>query len=111
MKMGAKRHSTEFKKQVIKEALETGNSSLVGRKHNISPSIVARWVKEIKPDPMKELTNKVLQRTPGLSETLKESKQIEEQNLKLKKLIGEKELEIDILRDLLKKTKIPLPPR
>jgi transposase len=109
--MGAKRHSNEFKKQVIKEALETGNSSLVGRKHNISPSIVARWVKESKPDPMKEMINKALQKAPGLNETLKESKQIEEQNLKLKKLIGEKELEIDILRDLLKKTKTPLPPR
>jgi len=109
--MGVSKHSPEVKRQVIKEALETGNSSLVGRKHNINGSIVARWVKEYKPDPMKELTNKALQKTPGLSETLKESKQIEEQNLKLKKLIGEKELEIDILRDLLKKTKIPLPPR
>lgn len=44
--MGIRKHSDEFKKQVVKEALETGNSSLVGRKHNISPSIVARWVEK-----------------------------------------------------------------
>jgi transposase len=109
--MGISRRSPEEKKQIIKEAVETGNSSLVARKHNVTPSAVARWVKEYKPDPMKEMTNKALKKIPGLNESLKEAKQIEEQNLKLKKLIGEKELEIDILRDLLKKTKIQLPPR
>jgi len=109
--MGISRHSTEEKKQIIKEALETGNSSLVGRKYNVNPSNIARWLKEYKPDPMKGMINKALQRIPGLSESLKEAKQIEEQNLKLKKIIGEKELEIDILRDLLKKTRIPLPLR
>jgi len=109
--MGISRRSPEEKKQIIKEALETGNSSLVARKYNVTPSVVARWVKENKPDPMKEIINRALKKTPGLSESAKETKQIEEQNFKLKKLIGEKELEIDILRDLLKKTKIPLPPR
>ena len=109
--MGISRRSPEEKKQIIKEAVETGNSSLVARKYNVTPSAVARWVKENKPDTMKEIINKALKKTPGLSESVKETKQIEEQNLKLKKLIGEKELEIDILRDLLKKTKIPLPPR
>ena len=109
--MGISRRAPEEKKQIIKEALETGNSSLVARKHNVTPSAVARWVKESKTDPMKGIINKALKKTPGLSESLKETKQIEEQNLKLKKLIGEKELEIEILRDLLKKTKIPLPPR
>ena len=109
--MGISRLSPEEKNRIIKEAIETGNSSVVGRKYNISTSNIARWVKEYKPDPMKGMISKALQRTPGLSETLKEAKQIEEQNFKLKRLIGEKELEIDILRDLLKKTKIPLPPR
>ncbi len=109
--MGAKRHPEEFKKQVVKEALETGNSSLVGRKYNISPSIVARWVRAVKPDPMKKMTRKALQASTNLIEDPKEAKKAIEQNVQLKKLIGEKELEIEILRDLLKKTKIPLPPR
>ena len=43
--MGVRKHSEEFKKQVIKEAIETGNCSVVGRKYNISPSIEARWVR------------------------------------------------------------------
>lgn len=109
--MGVRKHSEEFKKQVVKEALETGNSSLVGRKHNISPSIVARWVRAEKPDPMKNMTRKALQASPGLIDDPKEVKKAIEQNNQLKKLIGEKELEIEILRDLLKKTKTPLPPR
>jgi len=106
-----KKHSDEFKKQVVKEALETGNSSLVGRKYNISPSIVARWVREEKPSPMKDMTKKALQASPGMLEDPKEVKKAMEQNMQLKRLLGEKELEIEILRDLLKKTKIPLPLR
>jgi len=109
--MPVKKHSEEFKKQVVKEALETGNSSLVGRKYNISPSIVARWVRAEKPSPMKDMAKKALQASPSLSEDPKEVKKAMEQNTQLKKLLGEKELEIEILRDLLKKTGIQLPPR
>ena len=109
--MPIKKHSEEFKKQVVKEALETGNSSIVGRKYNISPSIVARWVRKEKPSPMIHMARKALQTIPGLSEDPTEVKQAVEQTIQLKKLIGDKELEIAILRDLLKKTRIPLPPR
>jgi transposase len=109
--MGIRKHSDEFKKQIIKEALETGNSSIVGRKYNISPSIVARWVRTRKADPMKKMTKKALQAKPSLSEDPKEVKKAMEQNKQLKQLLGEKELEIEILRDLLKKTEIALPPR
>lgn len=109
--MLGKKYSEEFKKQVIKEALETDNASLVGRKHDISPSIVARWVRVGKINPMKIMTNKALQDSITLAEDPKEIKKAFEQNTQLKKLIGEKELEIEILRDLLKKMKIPLPPR
>ncbi len=109
--MPVKKHSDDFKKQVVKEALETGNSSLVGRKYNISPSIVARWVRAQKVNPIDNMTKKALQTLPELSQDPKEIKKAMEQNTQLKKLLGEKELEIEILRDLLKKTGIPLPPR
>ena len=110
-KMPNKIHTEEFKRQVVKEAIETGNSSIVGRKHNVNASIVARWVRTEKPNPMMNMRKKAMQSIPGLSEDPKEMKQAVEQTLQLKKLIGDKELEIAILRDLLKKTKIPLPPR
>lgn len=101
--MPAKKHSDEFKEQVVREALETGNSSLVARKYNISPSIVARWVRAVKPDPMKNITRKALHADPDLIEDPGEAKKAVEQNIQFKKLVGEKELEIEILRDLLKK--------
>ena len=109
--MPIKTHSDESKKQVVKEALETGNSSLVGRKYNISPSIVARWVRDQKANPMKNMTQRALQGSPILTEDPKEAKKAIEQNTQLKKIVGEKELEIEILRDLLKKMRIPLPQR
>ena len=41
--MGKVKHSKEFIAQLMKEVDETGNSSIVGRNHNINPATVARW--------------------------------------------------------------------
>jgi transposase-like protein len=102
----------EFKAQLVKEALETGNCSIVARKHDIHPSVLARWVRKHKGSPVSELSKKAIgSKNTDLLKSAKQSKELEEQNFKLKKLIGEKELEIEILRDLLKKTNAPLPPR
>lgn len=46
--MRRKRYTQEFKDQVIKEALETGNSAIVARRYELSGSLVARWVREFK---------------------------------------------------------------
>ena len=73
--------------------------------------MVARWVREEKPNPINNMTKKALQTASVLTEDPKEVKKAIEQNTQLKRLIGEKELEIEILRDLLKKMKIPLPSR
>ena len=40
------RYSEEFKMQIVKEVEETGNASLVARKHDIVPGTVTRWVRE-----------------------------------------------------------------
>ncbi len=42
------RYSEEFKRQIVKEVEETGNTSLVARKHNIVSETVQRWVRESK---------------------------------------------------------------
>lgn len=34
--------------QIVKEAMETGNASIVTRKHDVAPSLVARWVRYYK---------------------------------------------------------------
>jgi len=99
--MPGKKYEPEFKQKIIKEALETGNCSIVGRKHNISSSIVARWVREYKRnnEPAGINKNQLINYEPT------NIKNLEKENESLKKLLGEKDLEIAILRDLLKKTR------
>jgi len=96
-----------MKMQIVKETMETGNASIVARRHDVSPSLVARWVRCYKKSgtfyPQKE--------APGTNGTgtLHDYKRMAQENEQLKKLLGEKDLEIAILRDLLKKTSQLLP--
>jgi transposase-like protein len=90
--MQRRRFTDEFKQQIIREAKETRNCALVARNHALSPSQVAKWVRETD-YPVPE----------GIPLT-KETKELVKQNNMLKKLLAEKELENAILQDLLKKT-------
>ncbi|HBF36718.1 MAG TPA: transposase [Firmicutes bacterium] len=90
--MQRRRFTEEIKQQVVREAKETHNSALVARNHDLSPSQVAKWVRETD-FPMPK----------GIPLT-KESKELAKENIMLKKLLAEKELQNAILQDLLKKT-------
>jgi len=106
-------YSESFKEKVAKEAVEVGNKAAVARKYGISNSVVSKWIKVLNIEtPMDKMRNKAVgNRKEELLTNFNDTDKIEEQNLKLKKLIGDKELEIEILRDLLKKKNVPLPPR
>jgi transposase len=93
--MKRRKHSKEFKLQVVREALEVGNKSLVARRYELSPNLVQRWVKAYEDGQLGQETS------PSSSAT--EVKRLEKENEQLKKLLGEKDLEIAILRDLIKK--------
>lgn len=96
-------HSTEKKLRVVKESQETGNTSLVARRYELSPSMVNRWVREYRKYGEAAFNGKSRgknQAIPGSSE----NKKLVEENEKLKKILGEKDLEVAILRDLVKKT-------
>jgi transposase-like protein len=96
MRSKQKRYSAEFKNQIIKEIKETGNASLVARKHDLVAGTVTRWVKEAK---------KTNAHTSYLKYSdNKDNNALIKENDRLKKLLGEKDLELAILRDLLKKT-------
>ncbi|MFY9285067.1 MAG: transposase [Tissierellaceae bacterium] len=96
MRGKGKRYPEEFKRQIIKEVEETGNATLVARRHDLVPGTVTRWVRESKKEnrliPNYNYSNNI------------NAKSLEEENEQLKKLLGEKDLEIAILKDLLKKT-------
>lgn len=100
MKTNFKRNFTEdYRVKVVKEVLETGESGLVARRYDLHPNLVSRWVSNFRKYGQTTVS-------PNTSKTDKDpEKQIlENENQNLKKLLGEKELEIKILRDLLKKT-------
>ena|GEM_PF-240378 len=96
--MPGKKYEPEFKQKIVKEALETGNCSIVGRKHSISSSIVARWVREYK----RNNESAGIDKNQLINYDTLDIKNIEKENESLKKLLEEKDLEIAILRDLLK---------
>lgn len=89
--------------QIVKEAMETGNNSIVARKHDIASSLVNRWVKNYKKYGTFYPRKGQLE-TKGNLCSLKEHKTVAQENERLKRLLGEKDLEIAILRDLVKKT-------
>lgn len=103
--MRRKKYSPEFKLKVVKEAIETGNSSLVARNHQLGSSMVSRWVRQYKAvGESNFLAGKTsTQQWSNTPFTEKEKKKLAQENDRLKKLLGEKDLEIEILRDLLKK--------
>ena len=86
----------------MKETMETGNAPVVARRHEVAPSLVARWAKRYK----RYGTFYPQKGVPGTNGTgtPPDYKRMAQENEQLKKLLGEKDLEIDILRDLLKKT-------
>ncbi len=100
--MQRKKYTTEFKQQVIKEAMETGNSAVVARRYDLSTNMVARWVREYKQGKHRAKVNPN-EPTASFAQLSKENNELLQENNKLKKLLGEKDLEISILRDLLKK--------
>lgn len=97
--MKRKRYSQEFKNQVAKECLEVGNAAIVARKHELSANMVNRWVREYQ--------NQGHTGTLPKAPCNQSPKSLETENEKLKKLLGEKDLEIAILKDLVKKTNPP----
>ena len=96
--MKGKTYSDEFKEQMLKEVAETGNVTLVARNHGIPSTTINTWIKK--------KSNNISARGPQSSNfnSGNYSKEVEKENEKLKKLLGEKDLEIAILKDLFKKT-------
>jgi transposase-like protein len=91
--MKKKNYTQEFREQIIKEVQNVKDIGVVARKHEIARSTINGWLKK---------QNSSAALIEG-KEVTKELKEKEQENDQLKKLLGEKDLEIAILRDLLKK--------
>jgi transposase len=104
--MQRRKFSQDFKEKLIKEALETGNASVVARKYDINPTVVSRWIRNNKKQPEKELQRQALIPYQGISQEPTDLDSALKQIQQLKGIIGKKELEIEVLSDLLKKTNV-----
>lgn len=100
--MQRKRYTMEFKQQVLQEVAEVGNASQVARRHGLEPKAVYNWMKQSKHADWNN-TNRQSKKVSSYVPSTNEFKELEDENDKLKKILGEKDLEIEILRDLLKK--------
>jgi len=85
-------YSPELKEKILNEVKETKSISVVARKHSVPTSTIATWLK----------------RSNIQFETKMESskKDLRVENKSLKKKLADSELELMILKDLLKKTYI-----
>lgn len=83
----SQQYSSEFREKIVREARDTGNASLVARQHQLSASMVRRWVQES------------LKQTAVETDTLS----LVDENARLKQLLGERELQLTLLRELLQK--------
>ena len=92
-----------IKDEILREVQEVGNVSLVARRHGVSKSTIFTWIKNSKAKD--EIKVKPGRKTliGGEKELESELTEVTKENDQLKKLLGEKDLEIAILKDLIKK--------
>ncbi|MBW7452421.1 transposase, partial [Paenibacillus sepulcri] len=100
--MQRRRFTIEFKQQLIQEASEIGNASQVARRHGVDPKMLYRWIKQTEHADWKN-TDPALKAVKVYTPSPHEFRSLEGENKQLKELLGEKDLEIAILRDLIKK--------
>lgn len=102
--MKGRSYTKELKEEILREVQEVGNVSLVSRKHGISKSTIFTWIKQS--DKKDEIKVKPGRKTlvEGEKELKNELTEITQENDKLKRILGEKDLEIAILKELIKKS-------
>lgn len=83
------RFSRDFRTRVAREAIESGNQSATAKKYKLSPGTLYSWVKNY--------------RNLDIKTKIKKARDYESE-------LADKDLEIQILRELLKKTTVALVP-
>jgi transposase-like protein len=104
-------YDEDFKRRVAKEALEVGNNTAVARKNGINEGSIRNWIKKYYEQTEGNTQRKGLKEYAGINGISKDLNKAKKQVEDLTKIVGEKEVEILVLRDLLKKLNIPLPQR
>lgn len=101
--MTRNQYDLDFKRMVVQKGEEIGNVTAAARQHDLDPKMVLRWARELKRKDVDQLDGSS-KKQAAFVPTAQDYSQLEKENEKLKKLLGEQALERDILKDLLKKT-------
>lgn len=105
--MERRKVTLEFKRQVVEQANAAGHNTVVASKCDIRPNLVSKWVRQYRAgQPMRGSNaqgNATHVTQQEHAQLVAENRELDKENAQLKQLLGEKDLEIAILRDLLKK--------
>jgi transposase-like protein len=89
----------EIRFKAAQEALSGLKAGFLARKYNVSPKTIHNWVKEYR----EQYGDAILQSVDTRISESKRLQELEERYAMAMKVLGEKELEIEILRELAKK--------
>jgi len=101
--MKGKVYTKEFKEMILQEVNETNDVAQVARRHDLSTKTIYGWRKQSSHKAW-DATKPSAKKTSTYTPTAQEFKELEIENGQLKQILGEKDLEIAILRDLIKKS-------
>ena len=101
--MKGQTYTKDFKDMVLQKVIETNDVTQVAKRHDLSTKTIYNWRKESSHKAW-DVTSDSAKKTATYTPSAQEFKEIETENGQLKKILGEKDLEIAILRDLVKKS-------
>ena len=101
--MKGKVYTKEFKEMILQETNETDDVAQVARRHDLSTKTIYNWRKQAGHKAW-SVTEPTAKKMAVYTPNAQEFKELENENGQLKQILGEKDLEIAILRDLIKKS-------
>jgi transposase-like protein len=93
----------EVKKQYVRMAIESGNAAHIARKVGVNSKTLNNWVKQYRDEVEAEMENEGVSPLSDSSSTSDLQKKYDQ----AMKLLGEKELEVALLREQIKKNLQP----
>lgn len=98
--MRARKAFEEVRLKIVREALSGVKIAVLARAHEVHPETIRGWVKAYRD----QIEEEGIPSYDHQTQELKRLQEVEDKYEKAVKILGEKELEIEILRELLKKT-------
>jgi transposase-like protein len=92
----------QAKKELVVEVLSGYRTEVVARQHGMSPKTLSKWVRQYQ-DEVDDLMARKRDDAEKLKQDAAKFQDLEKKYSEAMKLLGEKELEVSILRELVKK--------